>query len=123
MSRDDAEAAGSLERGFEVRDVNVRKVLLLAGGLIAFLLLSMAAMGYLYHLSLKKRPQLALGSGNPLYQEAAPPIPSISDSWQDLDRETQQHLGGYRWNDDEKSSVQIPIEQAMDILSKQAPKP
>jgi hypothetical protein len=48
--------------------------------------------------------------------------PDIRRSWQDYERASAAHLGGYAWLDRKAGKVRIPLSRAMDLVVTEAQK-
>lgn len=48
--------------------------------------------------------------------------PDIQRSWQDYERESEVHMGGYAWVDRKAGIVRIPLSRAMDLVADEAAK-
>lgn len=122
MSREADMERASEARGYELRDVNFRPVILAALGLTVVVVLVVLGMWVLYG-SLAAREARRTPPANPLAAENArelPPFPRLQtepiDDLHRLREAEDRILTTYDWADKKKRVVRIPIKRAMDLL-------
>lgn len=112
----------SKEKGYEVRDANVPRVLIYGFGMLALVVM----MGFVFSVILYK-VLIWNSNGSPpppqfqALQNELPPAPRLEEHpWLDLrefrEAETRQ-LESYGWVDRTRGVVKIPIERAMDLIA------
>ena len=110
----------------EPRDVDFRRVLQFAAGVLLLILFAMGVMhvllGFLERMQRVSRPAAhALIDAEAPREPPAPRLQEhpIADLKALRDRENAQ-LNGYGWIDQGKGRVHIPIERAMELMAKEA---
>jgi hypothetical protein len=105
----------------EEADINIRTVLMFAGGLAVIVLISALLMGLLFRVfssqAAANDPQvspLALPSGQ------SPPAPNLLTDepavLRKFEAEEAKQLGGYGWVDQQAGVVRLPIEEAKKLI-------
>ena len=110
----------------EHRDLDVRSVLLVGGGVMALMVFALVAMHWL--LGRFERDQTAARpAAHALAATEAPrepPAPRLQEhpiaDLQALRARENAQLGSYGWVDQATGRVHIPIERAMEIMAKEA---
>ncbi|MCK6625094.1 MAG: hypothetical protein L6R45_07945 [Anaerolineae bacterium] len=110
----------SLKLGYEVRDVNLRNLVWLAGGLIVVVIIVFVIIGLLYSF-LNYNQAARSAPPPPLLEEAQglPPGPLLQrnpgQDMQGMANEQDGILNNYGWVDQEAGVVRIPIERAIEL--------
>ena len=108
--------------GHEPEGVSVSRILWIAGGLIAVIILSAVATWGMLHL--RGQPE-TLGYTAPPVQPVNTPPPRLQISpaldLENLLTRQRQRLNRYGWVDQPRGIVHIPIERAMELLVQRAP--
>ncbi|MFO1434453.1 MAG: hypothetical protein U1F76_30960 [Candidatus Competibacteraceae bacterium] len=107
--------------GHEPEGVFVRRILAIAAGLIAVIVLCAAAVWGM--LRLKGQPATSLSRTAPPVQPVNTPPPRLQIAptldLEDLLTRQRQRLNSYGWTDRQQGIVHIPIERAMELLVQQ----
>jgi hypothetical protein len=110
--------------GYEASDVDPRRLLLWVAGLVAVLVLSAVASVLLFD-ALARRAERLDPKFSPLapLQNPPPPEPRLLQNEPDdlatVRKEEDQLLHSYDWIDKDHGVVRIPIERALELLSKE----
>ena len=108
----------TIPAGHEPEGVSVGRILSIAGGLIAVIILSAAAIWGM--LRLRGQPETSLGQAAPPVQPVNIPPPRLQISpaldLENLLSRQRQQLNSYGWIDQKQGIVHIPIERAMELL-------
>jgi hypothetical protein len=104
----------------ELKDVNVRNLLLLGGALCLILIASFVSMGLLFGYYSGQPPAGPAPSALEL-EPQVPPQPRLQlHEHSDLERKRQADeatLNSYGWVDRQTGVVRIPIERAMELMA------
>ncbi|HYQ92703.1 MAG TPA: hypothetical protein VES89_11680 [Candidatus Competibacteraceae bacterium] len=104
--------------GHEPEGVSVKRILAIAAGLIAVIMLSATAIWGM--LRLRGQPATSLSKTAPPVQPVNTPPPRLQISptldLEDLLARQRQRLNRYGWADRQQGIVHIPIERAMELL-------
>ena len=108
---------------YEERDINARDVLLIATGVlictIGIVCVLYLLFSYMRNLKAQESPPTS-PTARRVYQ--LPPEPRIQESpafdYESMHDEAEWELNHYQWIDKQKGTVAIPIDRAIDILSK-----
>jgi hypothetical protein len=98
----------------EATDASPRTVGILAAALALLIILGIGGgMETVHHLSAgsARAPMVTPFSRGPLSR------PDVDLSWDQSERESAAHLGGYAWVDRRAGTVRIPLERAMDLIA------
>ena len=110
--------------GYEESDVDARRLVLWVVGLVVVLAISTGVSVLLFH-ALARRAERLDPKFSPLAPLANPPPPeprllqNEPDDLATVRAEEDRLLHGYDWVDKDKGIVRIPIERAMDLVSKE----
>jgi hypothetical protein len=110
----------------EHRDIDARRVLLVAGGVVALMMFALVTMYWLLG-HFERRQTLARPPVHALVATEAPrepPAPRLQEhpiaDLQALRSRENAQLEGYGWVDQAAGRVHIPIERAMELVAKDA---
>ena len=111
-----AEAATRVQ-AHETADINVRRILLVAGLFAATLVaVALAAAGVMAWLHDRTARAVTPADATPTVAPSPPPQPRPPADLLSLRREKTALLDEYRWLDRDRGIVRIPIERAMALL-------
>jgi hypothetical protein len=117
-------ASDTVERGHESADVDVRRIALVAAGLVAIAVVVHVALWFQMRglWSARERalpPPVPVASARP----EAPPEPRLQTSPEEdlraLRREEDEQLGSYGWVDRQAGIIRVPIDLAMELVAKE----
>src|SRR5262249_13253093 len=110
----------------EVSEKNLRNVLIVGGGAVFLLVVSLAACALAFHLSAQSRPTqwmpplgiIEAPNLKPFERFPAPYLTIDDDRAQRtaLYAAQNQQLNGYGWEDRSNGIIHIPIDRAMDLI-------
>ena len=102
---------------YETQDASTRVIGVIAGGLAALVASSIVVSAVLYVALCRGRPSSRPSSFDALFQHGPAAHPAIEADWNQLQKDTKVHLDGFGWIDRKAGIVQIPLEQAMELMA------
>ena len=115
----DAPSAESQELGYEVTDANGTTMLFFVAGLFVVILGTMAALGWMYSHLYTAAPAIPVPQAQSSFKHAPSAKTSITKDWANLDAQTREHLEKYGWVEQSHGIARVPINRAMELISKE----
>ena len=115
----DAPSAESQEAGHEVSDASGITMLLFVAGLFTVIVGTMVALGWMYSHLYTTAPAIPVPHLQTDFQHAPSAKTSIAKDWEKLDAQTRGHLEQYGWVEPARGIVRVPINQAMQLITKE----
>ena len=102
--------------------INFRFVALFAAGLVLLSIVSLFLMGWLFDYFDTRQDNLGLPTSPFADSQPLPPEPQLQVNpaldWQEIYATQQAELNSYSWVDQEAGIVRIPIDRAIELLTK-----